>query len=245
MNKSEIRTEVLTWIIAVCAVLGVLLPIFLGTVTKLGQSYIGLQTTIGILLILFAIFLYLLRRRLSRPDCTRLEVIKTLTIHDEHGTLATVVRTQKERANRNLKLYNFIVNASADGAITEMKIDGQEVNASEREFSCGSWTLTRTKQIFLQKGQTVTTEFSFKTADSYTRDVERSTLTIPVQTKKIVLEVNLPPNRPCLDASAYLEYGGQPHSPLPKPSTLNGMRKIVLTEENPKLGGAYCLQWKW
>ena len=248
----DARTEVLTWVTAVFTVLGVLLTAFIAFPSLpagLGQLRSSQRPLAGLVIFVIAgiaASAFWARRNLNIPDLTRLEVVKAVTILDQYGKTAKAVRTQKERANRNLSSHSLVItNLKVDGTVDEMKINGEDVKDTEKEIILGACRVTRTWQEFLKKGQVVETEFSCTVLDSYIKTVEKEILVIPINTDKVQLEINLPASRPVIEARAYLAYGDQPHAPLPEPKVSDQRRKITLPVKNPKLGAQYYLEWRW
>lgn len=77
----------------------------------------------------------LLATAITRPDIETISVIKALTILDNTGNDAMLVRTEKNRANRRTLSHTLTVGGIAvTGEVKEIKIDGEVIPSSEWEL---------------------------------------------------------------------------------------------------------------
>jgi hypothetical protein len=201
------------------------------------------QVVIGVLVLVLIGGVIGVTVLLGQPQFTLLEVEKVLTFHDATAHMATLVRTQKARANQNGLTDFWIRNISADGSIENIQIDNHPPD-DERHIA-GDIQVCKRFPHPLKRGQIFTMVLSYDLIDSFSQLSEAVSHIVEVKTKKLQIIVHFHEAKPCLTASAFLRFGGQINKELPKPALEHRNRRAEHQGKRLKLGGEYSLEWDW
>lgn len=243
-GSREARMEILTWIATIGTVLGAVfvavpfLPKIASTLPAAASSLIGASVAAA------GLALYGFARRMRESDIVLLEATKDLIIADPSGKEAIMIRRHTYAATRNVTSWVFAVSMKADGAIEDIRLNGEPVKPSETEVVLGG---THVKKVMepLKKGQRIAPELSYTLRDSYLEPKQISVMGVSLRPQKIQMRIRLPQARPCKRASGYLFYNDQPSEPLDGVVVSDNGRQIDFSCRNPTQGAQYHVQWEW
>ncbi len=172
---------------------------------------------------------------------TLLSVEKVLEVHDANGARATLTRHMTARVNHKGVTEFWCRNISADGNISNLKIDGAAPFEEKRE--AGDRQVCKRFNQPLKRHEQFEMALSYDLADSFPAPTEGLIHVVESPTKRLRLVVILPEGRKARAARMLLRFGGQVHKELNKP-TIKG-RRIEFETAWLKLGEEYCLEWDW
>jgi hypothetical protein len=201
------------------------------------------QVVIGVLVLVLVGGVIAVSMLLGQPQFTILEVEKVLTFHDALAHKATLVRTQRARANQNGLTEFWTRNISADGPIENIQIDNGPPDEVKRE--AGDIQVCKRFPHPLRRGEKFTMVLSYDLIDSFEKKSEAVSHVVECKTKRVRLIVSFFETKPCLAGSAFLSFGGQRHKELKKPTIQHRNRRAEWEGKRPKLGGEYSLEWDW
>jgi len=205
----------------------------------------GWQWTLLLTLAVFAAGSYLVYTewRFTRSAFTTLTIQKKVVIRDIHGADASLVRTQKIRANYNFVSEIWFRNMVADGNFGPVKIDGEDPARTTR-MGC----LASHAKIFnppLSRGAVREVRLECDVKDSFPDRVEGLLHEVAQDTRLLILEVNMPEGRTCKTAQVLLESAGEPAKRLEDPEISDDRRKMIAKIKRPMTGFTYHLSWTW
>lgn len=205
------------------------------------------KMALGIVGLVFVIGLFWLSWFLNRPVFTYIEIEKELTIHDAQAQRSTVIRRLVARANHKGQTENWCRNISTDGTIdtATIRVDGQAPGPQDTAVVAGKLAICKRFQHPLKRGERFTTQLSWDVANDFQDSRNSLRHTVATQTGVVIMRIQFPVNRPCLDASLYFGYGGENELPLPKPELSGDRREIKAKIKRPKLGAEYVLEFDW
>lgn len=178
---------------------------------------------------------------LDRPSFTILEVEKVLEIRDTKGKNATLLRIHSARCNHSGITEFWCRGISADGTISNIKIDDAPPN--EQRTDAGDIQVCKRFHRPLKRGQKFRMTLSYDLTDSFPLSSETLIHSVGSATNKLRMVVTLPEARKAKAARAFLRYGGEIHKELPLPKITN--RRIEIEISRLRLGSEYCLEWDW
>lgn len=182
---------------------------------------------------------------INQPEFTLLLVEKILTINDVEGRTAVLLRCQEGVANQKGLTEFWCRNISADGPITNIRLDDRPPHEVKRE--AGDTQVCKRFNRALEHGEQFSMKLSYDLTDSFPKSTEGMIHVVECKTKRLKMVVTLPGGRPATAARASLRYGGNPHMRLPQPR-LTGQttgERIEMEIKSPRLGAEYCLEWDW
>jgi hypothetical protein len=249
LSSKDSQEYILAWVGAASGVLGVVLAVltivhpqgFPVSAPVLGYMSVAalLGGAVGTGLLRF------IRNRISRPDIETDSIVLALTINDKEGKDAVLTRTQVDRANRKVLSHTLTVGGiAATGRISEIQVDGHVVPQAEWERQVTSWRVTKTRQIVLNPGETISREFQMKLVDSFTEATETHNHDVANKMTVLTLKVKFPPDRNPRKTTTFLAFGSLTHEALQAPELdTDGFRSVSIVK--PQIGGAYRIEWEW
>jgi hypothetical protein len=181
--------------------------------------------------------------KFSRTAMTTIEVKKRVKIHDNAGVASTLTRTQKVRINYAWVGEIWFRNMVTDGSFGPVTIDGAPPSGTTTMGCLTSYYKTFNPP--LSKGTIKEVRFECTVANSFPASEEGLLHEVVQGTQMLILEVELPPNRPCLSAQLLLEAGGEPARKLEDPKISDDRRTITSEIKVPHTGYTYHLHWTW
>lgn len=203
--------------------------------------FLSEQVAIGVLVTTICVLLLIIWYWQKKPPFTILSIEKILTIHDEKGSNATLVRHQKTRANHKGLTEFWCRNISADGSISNILINGEKPHESKQEAG-DTHACYRFKKP--KKAEDIfNVDISYDLTNSFHATTETLIHTVSTETKNLKLIAEFPKQRTAKSARVDLRYGGETNKELPPP--LISGNKIEAEIKRPLLGAEYCLEWDW
>jgi hypothetical protein len=205
----------------------------------------GWAWTLPIILFLLAIGGYLAYSEWSstRTAVSILSLEKKVVIHDRSGANASLVRVQKIRVNQGWLSEYWFRNMVSDGQFGAFTIDGEAPSESKRLGCLVSYSKRFEKP--LSKGTVRELKLACEPQDSFLARDEGLLHDVAQDTHELILKVELPADRVCLEARLLLEAAGEPAKELQKPEVAEDRRTITATIKRPKTGFTYNLCWWW
>jgi hypothetical protein len=123
-------------------------------------------------------------------------------------------------------------------------VDGQIVPQTEWERQVTAWRVTRTRQIVLNPGETISREFRMKLVDSFISATETHNHEVANEMRDLTLKVKFPSDRNPRTTKTFLAFGSLTHAALQDPILgSDGFHSVSIRK--PQLGGAYRIEWEW
>jgi hypothetical protein len=247
VSTRETRLEFLTWIATFATVAGVVvaaLPLLART--AFSPSSLSARTSAaGLAIVGLGLFLTRMVRRMGQPDLLLIEATKLLTIHDKAGRNAGMLRRHTYLATRDVASWVFALSMRADGRIADLCINGDPVNPSEIDVVLGSTHLQRVFLEPLKKGHRVTAELTYTLHDSFVGPRQRSIMGVSMSPQRIAIGIQLPADRPSIDAVGFLAYHDQPEEELSGVVVADNGHSIHFECDHPRRGAQYQVVWRW
>ena len=180
----------------------------------------------------------------KRPGITVEKLTKTLTIFDDAGKRATLLRCQEFTVNYPNVDSIWFRNIVSDGKIVDPLIDGDAPD-EEEHFSC---LLSVQKQYPkpLAMGERHEVRLEYGLEDSFPEKEESLLHDVDISTRKLILEVRLPANRACKEAQLHILAAGTTMHQIRRWFSVSAdKRQISATIRNPRPGHTYEVSWTW
>ncbi|MBT9332477.1 hypothetical protein [Paracidobacterium acidisoli] len=200
-------------------------------------------TAVALVILIAVIALGFIEWKMNRTVLTTTCLAKKVILKDSSGRAAVLRRTQTVRVNFGSVDQLWFRNMVADGQLGPVRIDGCAPSQITSMGCLQSYAIHL--KPALNRGDERTITLECEVYDSFLDDHEGLLHEVALDTRKVELEVELPENRPCRNASLMLEAGGEPARTLEKPLIYNGGRCIRSVIKNPKTGFTYHLHWDW
>lgn len=223
------REELLGWIGVLLGLPGVLI-LFLG-------GHIAVAALVLVLVAAFVWFAW----RFNKPTFTILEVHKILNFVSPDGASATLVRTQKARANHPASEFWFR-GMGSDGRIENIRIDGAAPARILREL--GEIHACKQYAHPLRSGTVSIVRLEYELLDSFPAAQESLLHTVFEPTGQLRLEVHFHSGRPCRSAKLFRRYGGGERTLDIVDRSEDGVLASAIVK-HPKVGSQYELEWEW
>jgi len=188
----------------------------------------------------------LLATAITRSDIETISVTKGLTILDNTGNDAILIRTEKNRANRKTLAHTLTVGGiAATGDVKEIKIDGEVIPSSEWELVVKEYRVVRILQRPFTPGEQFSRVCEMRIANSFPKKRETLVHEVSQRMRELVLQVTFPETRKPNDVRGYLAFGDQTHAALSAPERSPDGRTFTVPVPRPQLGGSYRIEWEW
>lgn len=227
--------RMLAWVGVVIGLLG-LIPIFESANLQLRIAY----SIILFLLLAGFIFLYRYGRG---PIYETIRLRKVVTITQKDGSLAELRREQTIRVRYGSLDGIWWRGNSADGSLSEFKVDGNDPD--KIETSAGEQSFYKAFQPPLPKGEEQQVNWSLQVIDSFKLAQESFEHNTIPWTKELEMEINFPHDRKCRNPRFYVKIAGDYVGPHDGMENIGDGLQLVAKVHAPKPGHTYCIGWAW
>ena len=180
---------------------------------------------------------------LNREKFTHLRVESKLSFADATAHRAFMESIRTIRCNYRDEREYCWSNISSDGTINDFVIDGEA--PSRRRTVAGLLQVCKEFGEPLKRGQQVQTKLRYTLIDAFPASTEFLIHNVEYSTKELVMVVELPPTRPCVEASCSLMAGMRRIASLSPPTVSGDGLRVEVVIRNPKVGSRYQLTWRW
>jgi hypothetical protein len=165
-------------------------------------------------------------------------------ISDAGGKHADVKRTYTARSNYRQQTIMVHKNIAADGDVINITWDGKPIPTQHIEPRMKEWEVTIHFDFPLRQWADFVGTLGYEVTDSFLGNPEGVIYSVEHITRRAVLRVHLPNDRPCLTAKAYIRTGSG-EDPIDGLQVLEGNKKLELELRRPRRGSQYAIYWTW
>lgn len=249
MSSKAPQEYILAWVGSAAGVLGVVLGVLAivhPTGFPISPAQLAYSSAAALLAAATITGLWrLVWTMISRPDLEVDHIEIALSIKDKLGHESLLVRTQVDRANRNVSSHPFRVGGiSATGQIPQIRIDGQLIPKTDWEWHVNEWAVMKVRQVVLKPGKIITRSFEMDVLDGFPKETESLIHSVSYEMKELRLRVKFPKDRNPRKLRVFMALGNVDRDQLGDPVIGEDDYYISVIPE-PKLGAEYRIEWDW
>lgn len=198
---------------------------------------------IGILAVVIALGCVFFWRVLNLPSWTIIESQRTLQIKRADGSLATLTKRTRMRANQK-GLTEFIHrNIRADGSVGNFRLDSAPVSPGDVEMRAGEY-IVHERFRKMRRWRSRDSSLTYELFNSYPESTEFTRHVPDYCTKKCRIEVRFPQGRPARSPRAYTGIGAETQQ-LSVPDLSRDGCTISWERKGLRPGRPYTVEWDW
>ena len=227
--------------------IGVVLTLLIGvpsTVALLQGGNTGLGVLVLLLSLIVLAMLIGFGWYIGLPNWTVLHFSVRLVLHDDEGKSATFRKTLRLRPNKSGQQTYIHRNLSADGEITNFRVD-DDVDMTTAVQQSADWRLPVVFKNQKRRWKECETWLAADFVDCFTKKRESFTLLVEPNTRDVELEVEFPTTSSPRDPMAIFRSSGM-ETELDPPPVINGTTLTwSITRRWRPLSGEYEIFWEW
>ena len=226
----------------VLAIAGIIIGIP-GVIVLFAAANETLAAFAGLLAALLLGAAFYIRYLFNAPPYTFPEVNATLEFSGDERR-AVLRKIYKIRPNYSHLRQLEHRNISADGQISNFLWNGKPIPSSSISQQMGQYEVLVNLPVIPGRWQIFDGELSYEMKNSFNGNPESVQYCVDFPTKKVVLTILFPKNRPCLSAEARKMQGAGAR-PIEMPTISQNGRELALTIKRPTYGATYTIYWHW
>ncbi|HHA2532628.1 TPA: hypothetical protein ACOEBE_000225 [Stenotrophomonas maltophilia] len=180
----------------------------------------------------------------SRPPFSMKKVGVHLVVHDDQGIKATLSKCYSAIPQYGHLSEMTHRNIGADGAITQIKWNGELVDQSWVQQSAGQYSVNIRFPGPLTRDREYSWTLSYDADNSFLGNQESLYYVVDFPAKEVNITVSLPNTRGAKSAHCFLVQGAS-KKPLADPSINSHNGTIHFTVKKPRVGSEYEIAWNW
>lgn len=209
----------------------------------LGPNAVAAVLTI-VLLAIIGLAAWNMKRVRNRPPFSMKSVGVHLVVHDVEGIRATLSKCYSAIPQYGHLSEMTHRNIGADGAITEIKWNGELVDQAWIQQSAGQYSVNVRFPGPLTPDKEYSWTLSYNADNSFLGNQESLYYVVDFPAKEVHISVALPNSRGPKAAHCFLVQGASKKA-LPDPVINSQNGTIQFTVKKPKVGSEYEIAWNW
>lgn len=180
---------------------------------------------------------------LRMPPWTVIEMRRTLEIRTKNGNLASLTKRATLRANQQGLTGFMHRRIRADGSIRNFRFNSEPVPPGDIYQDAGEYTIYE-RFIPTRRWQKIESCLVYDLIDSFPTSPQCSIYHADYFTKKFILEIHFPVDRPARNPRAFSGYGAETEYFDSPTLSANGLT-IHWERYKLKPGKFYTVEWDW
>lgn len=199
---------------------------------------------IAIIVIIFAIILYIVYWVLTVPPWTIIEIHRIVNIKRVNGSLAIATKNIIIRANHKGLTEFLHRNIRADGSIQNFKLDSNVVPEPNIELRAGEYIVHERFKKEIKRFEKRRSSLTYELINSFPSTTESTGYLPDYSTRKYKIDIHLPKRKPARNPRAYVGLGAE-HKDLQNPELSPDGCTISWEGKNLRPGKSYTIEWDW